>query len=88
MRNIVIFSGSSHLNLSRTICERLGLTLGQANLTKFSNGEINAEIQESVRGLDTYIIQSSSGDINDNFMELLIMIHACKIASASKGIPN
>merc|ERR1712121_395124 len=51
---------------------------------KFANGETNVEIGESVRGEDVYIVQSGCGEINDNLMELLIMINACKIASAHK----
>ncbi|CAG8673122.1 12315_t:CDS:2, partial [Racocetra fulgida] len=70
--------------LANNIASRLGLPLGRVTLSKFSNKETNVEIRESVREQDVYIIQSGCGHVNDNFMELLIMISACKIASAAK----
>uniref|UniRef100_A0A6B2F6P0 Ribose-phosphate pyrophosphokinase 1 n=1 Tax=Bothriechis nubestris TaxID=1766655 RepID=A0A6B2F6P0_9SAUR len=84
MPNIKIFSGSSHQDLSQKIADRLGLELGKVVTKKFSNQETCVEIGESVRGEDVYILQSGCGEINDNLMELLIMINACKIASASR----
>ena len=82
--NIKIFSGSSHQDLSQKIADRLGLVLGKVVTKKFSNQETCVEICESVQGEDVYIVQSGCGEINDNLMELLIMINACKIASASR----
>uniref|UniRef100_A0A8K9WY63 Phosphoribosyl pyrophosphate synthetase 1B n=1 Tax=Oncorhynchus mykiss TaxID=8022 RepID=A0A8K9WY63_ONCMY len=84
MPNIKIFSGSSHRELSHKIADRLGMELGKVVTKKFSNQETCVEIGESVRGEDVYIVQSGCGEINDNLMELLIMINACKIASASR----
>uniref|UniRef100_A0AAY5L8H8 Ribose-phosphate pyrophosphokinase 1 n=1 Tax=Esox lucius TaxID=8010 RepID=A0AAY5L8H8_ESOLU len=84
MPNIKIFSGSSHPDLGQKIADRLGLELGKVVTKKFSNQETCVEIGESVRGEDVYIVQSGCGEINDNLMELLIMINACKIASASR----
>ncbi|XP_040192448.1 ribose-phosphate pyrophosphokinase 2 isoform X1 [Rana temporaria] len=84
MPNIVLFSGSSHQDLSQKVAERLGLELGKVVTKKFSNQETSVEIGESVRGEDVYIVQSGCGEINDNLMELLIMINACKIASSSR----
>lgn len=84
MTNIVLFSGSSHQDLSQRVADRLGLELGKVITKKFSNLETSVEIGESVRGEDVYIIQSGCGEINDNLMELLIMINACKIASACR----
>ncbi|CAJ0571783.1 unnamed protein product, partial [Mesorhabditis spiculigera] len=84
MPNIKIFSGSSHPELAARICDRLQLDVSKASLKKFSNRETNVEIGESVRGEDVFIIQSACGEINDNLMELLIMINACKIASSSR----
>uniref|UniRef100_G1QES1 Ribose-phosphate pyrophosphokinase 1 n=1 Tax=Myotis lucifugus TaxID=59463 RepID=G1QES1_MYOLU len=84
MPNIKLFSGSSNLDLSQKIADRLGLELSKVLTTKFSNQETCVEIGESVRGEDVYILQSGCGEINDNLMELLIMINACKIASASR----
>ncbi|KAF3698924.1 Ribose-phosphate pyrophosphokinase 1 [Channa argus] len=84
MANIKIFSGSSHPDLSQKIADCLGLELGKVVTEKFSNQETRVEIGESVRGEDVYIVQSGCGKINDNLMELLFMINACKIASASR----
>ncbi|EGF82883.1 hypothetical protein BATDEDRAFT_29573 [Batrachochytrium dendrobatidis JAM81] len=84
MRNIAVLSGSSHPSLAKDICERLGIPLGSASLKKFSNKETNVSIGESVRDVDVYIVQSGCGDVNDNFIELLIMISACRTASARK----
>lgn len=85
MRNIVIFSGSSHPELSLSIASRLGLPLGQVKLGQFSNKETSIEISESVRNMDVYIIQTFSGPVNSLFMELCILMNACKTASANKG---
>ncbi|XP_072118424.1 ribose-phosphate pyrophosphokinase 2-like isoform X3 [Mobula birostris] len=84
MPNIVLFSGSSHRELSQRVADRLGLELGKVVTKKFSNQETCVEIGESVRGEDVYVIQSGCGEINDNLMELLIMINACKFASSSR----
>lgn len=84
MRNITVFSGTSHPELASSICHRLGLPVGKCTLSKFSNQETNVEVGQSVRGLDIFIIQSGCGKVNDNLMELLIFIAACKTASARK----
>jgi ribose-phosphate pyrophosphokinase len=84
MPNIKIFSGNSHRELASLICNRLGIELGRTVCKKFSNQETCIEIGESVRGEDVFIVQSGCGEVNDNLMELLIMIHACKIASAAR----
>jgi len=84
MQNIVIFSGSSHPHLTDLICKQLGLVPGKCNLSKFSNQETNVELFESVREKDIFIVQSGCGDVNDNLIELLIMISACKITSAKR----
>lgn len=84
MPNIKVFSGTSHPDLAQRIVDRLGIDTGKVVTKKFSNLETCVEIGESVRGEDVYIVQSGSGEVNDNLMELLIMINACKIASASR----
>lgn len=81
---IKVFSGSSNQDLARRVADRLGHPLSACKLDKFANGETKVEIGESVRGEDVFIIQSGCGSINDNLMELLIMINACKTASAQK----
>lgn len=84
MRGIIVFSGSSHSELSRSIVARLGLPLGALQLSKFANLEIGVEIGQSVREKDVFIIQSPFGEVNDFLMELMVLIHACKIASAAR----
>lgn len=84
MPNIKVFSGSSHPDLAQKIVERLGIHIGKTVLKKFSNQETSVEIGESVRGEDVFIVQSGCGEVNDNLMEALIMINACKIASAAR----
>ena len=81
-KNLCIFGGSSHPQFAEEVSRRLGIPLGRCRLTKFANQETNVEIHESVRGCDVYIIQSGCGKVNDNFMELLIMVAACRTASA------
>uniref|UniRef100_A0A8W8LC96 Ribose-phosphate pyrophosphokinase 2 n=2 Tax=Magallana gigas TaxID=29159 RepID=A0A8W8LC96_MAGGI len=84
MPNIKVFSGMSHPDLAQKICDRLGIEPGKVVTKKFSNGECCVEIGESVRGEDVYIVQSGCDEVNDMLMELLIMINACKIASACR----
>ncbi|CAD1477876.1 unnamed protein product, partial [Heterotrigona itama] len=87
MPNIKVFSGTSHPDLAQRIVDRLGIDIGKNfynNYIYFVYDSVSVEIGESVRGEDVYIVQSGSGEVNDNLMELLIMINACKIASASR----
>ncbi len=81
---IKIFSGNSNIELAKKIAEGLGIPLGDAYVTKFSDGEISVNINESVRGKDVYVIQSTCDPVNDHLMELLIMIDALKRASAGR----
>lgn len=84
VRNIVVLGGSSHPQLTATICNHLGVPPAKILLTKFAVGETRVEIQESVRGKDVFIIQSGGGKVNDHLMELLITISACRTASAKR----
>ncbi|PVU90818.1 hypothetical protein BB559_004415 [Furculomyces boomerangus] len=84
MRNVSIISGSSHKELARGIADYLGVELSEVVLGKFSNQETSVEIRQSVRNKHVYIIQSGCGKVNDNFIELLILIQACLMGSASK----
>ena len=77
-----LFAGNSNRKLAEAIAQALGRPLSQAMVGRFSDGEIQVEIGENVRGIDAYIIQSTSQDANANLMELLIMIDALKRASA------
>ncbi|MBN2539189.1 MAG: ribose-phosphate pyrophosphokinase [Deltaproteobacteria bacterium] len=79
-----IFSGNSSRVLAGDICERLGISLGKASVSAFSDGETRVEIDENVRGMDVFIVQSTSTPVNNNLMELLIMIDALKRASADR----
>ncbi|KAJ7048539.1 phosphoribosyltransferase-like protein [Mycena amicta] len=81
---IKIFSGTSHPELAEIIARRIGLPLSRANITKNSIGENNVRIEESVREDDVYIVNTGCGAVNTSLMELCIMIHACKIASAKR----
>ncbi|ODV65723.1 phosphoribosyl pyrophosphokinase [Hyphopichia burtonii NRRL Y-1933] len=84
MRDLIVLGGSSHPSLTRNICRNLTTEQGLVDLKKFSNGETSIEIRDSVREKDVFIIQSGCGQVNDNFIELLIMIAACKTASAKR----
>jgi ribose-phosphate pyrophosphokinase len=77
-----LFAGNSNRRLAEAISQALGKPLSQCMVGRFSDGEIQVEIGENIRGLDTYIIQSTCQDANANLMELLIMIDALKRASA------
>jgi ribose-phosphate pyrophosphokinase len=81
-RKLQIFSGTANLGLTEEIAEHVGVPLGQAEVKRFSDGEINIYIGESVRGADVFIVQPISCPANENLMELLIMMDALKRASA------
>lgn len=82
--NIKIFTGNSHPELAKEIAEILGVPVGKANVSTFSDGEISVDISETVRGADVFIVQSTCSPVNNNLMELLIMIDAFKRASAGR----
>lgn len=84
MDHLRIFSGNSNIPLAKEICEILDSPLGQANVRNFSDGEIQVDIDESVRGMDVFVVQSTCMPGNTNLMELLIMIDALKRASANR----
>ena len=81
---IEIISGNSNRPLAEAVAAELGLSLSDAEVGKFSDGEINVTLPHTVRGKDVFIIQSTSAPVNDNLMELLIIIDACKRASAGR----
>ena len=81
---IKLFSGNSNLPLAQAIAKKLNTELGGIEVTTFSDGEISVHIEETVRGRDLFIIQSTCSPVNDNLMELLIMIDAAKRASAGR----
>lgn len=83
-KNIKIFTGNSNPELANEIAEILGLPVGDAKVSTFSDGEISVNIKETVRGADVFIVQSTNSPVNNNLMELLIMIDAFKRASAGR----
>ena len=82
-KDIKIFSCNSNRPLADAIAKDLGLSLGDASIGMFSDGEISCSIGESVRGSEVFVVQSTSSPVNNNLMELLIMIDALKRASAA-----
>ncbi|MCI5897776.1 MAG: ribose-phosphate diphosphokinase [Anaerovoracaceae bacterium] len=79
-----IFTGNSNPELAEEIASIMGKPMGKSTVTKFSDGEVSVSLWETVRGIDTYIIQSTCDPVNDNLMEMLIMIDAMKRASAGR----
>lgn len=79
-----IFTGTSHPELAEIIARRLGVPVSKADVTRNGVGETSVRIAESVREDDVYIVNTGYGDINTSLMELCIMMHACKIASAKR----
>lgn len=81
--NIKLFALNSNKPLAEKIAKRMGLKLSTSSVVRFSDGEIQVNIDDSVRGKDVFLIQSTSAPVNDNLMELLIMIDAVRRASAA-----
>mgnify|MGYP000899879381 CR=1 FL=1 len=81
-KRVSIFSGNANPGLSAEICQYLELPVGKSKVSNFSDGETFCEIQENVRGVDTYIVQPTCAPVNNNVMELLIMADALRRASA------
>ncbi len=79
---VKVFAGNSNIALAKEVCDYLGAPLGKARVGRFSDGEIRVDIDESVRGADVYVVQSTCAPVNDNLMEMLIMLDALKRASA------
>lgn len=79
-----LFTGNANRQLGEEIAEYLGISLGQAKVKRFADGESAIEINESVREADVFIIQPTCAPVNDNLMELLIMMDACRRASAQR----
>jgi len=83
-KHIKIFTGNAHPELAKEIADIVGVPMGNAVVGRFSDGEISVDINETVRGADVFIVQSTCAPVNDNLMELLIMIDALKRASAGR----
>jgi ribose-phosphate pyrophosphokinase len=80
--SLKVFTLNSNRKLAEDIADHIGTTLGRCTVNRFSDGEIQINIEESVRGCDVYVVQSTSSPVNQHMMELLIMIDALKRASA------
>lgn len=84
MPDIKLFAGNATPELAKHIAERLYISLGNATVGRFSDGEIQVQINENVRGSDVFIIQSTCAPTNDNLMELIVMVDALRRASAGR----
>jgi ribose-phosphate pyrophosphokinase len=83
VKRVCLFTGNSNPELASDIAKVLDTPVGEARVSRFSDGETFCEIRENVRGLDTYVVQSTCSPVNDNIMELLIMCDALRRASAA-----
>jgi ribose-phosphate pyrophosphokinase len=83
VKRVCLFTGNSNPDLASEIAKVLDTPVGEARVSRFSDGETFCEIRENVRGLDTYVVQSTCSPVNDNIMELLIMCDALRRASAA-----
>lgn len=82
--NIKVFCGNSNPVFAQTICKELGVPLGKGTVQTFSDGEVSVSLEETVRASDVFLIQSTCKPVNDRLMELLVMIDACRRASAGR----
>ena len=82
--NIQIICGNSNPEFANTICKELGIPMSKATVKTFSDGEVSVSLEETVRGADVFLIQSTCKPVNDNLMELLVMVDACRRASAGR----
>ena len=83
-KDIKIFTGNAYPKAAEEIAKSLGLTVGKCTVGHFADGEVSVSLEESVRGSDVFIVQSTCNPVNDNLMELIIMIDAFKRASAGR----
>ena len=82
--SLMVFSGNANPKLASDVVKRLNISLGRANVGRFSDGEISLEIHEHVRGKDVFVVQPTCAPSNENLMELLVMVDALKRASAAR----
>lgn len=82
--NLMVFTGNANPKLATDVAKRLGITLGAATVGRFSDGEVNIELLQNVRGKDVFILQPTCAPTNDNLMELLVLVDALKRASAGR----
>ena len=82
--NIKVFCGNSNPEFAKTICKELGIPLGNSEVKTFADGEVSVSLNETVRGADVFLVQSTCKPVNNHLMELLVMIDACRRASAGR----
>jgi len=82
--DLMVFTGNANPALAQKIVKRLGIPMGDATVTQFSDGEIAVELNENVRGRDVFVVQSTCAPTNDNLMELIVMVDALRRASAGR----
>lgn len=83
-KNVKVFSANANRPFAEGVCRKLWLPMGDCAVNKFADGEVSVSINESVRGSDVFIVQSTCKPVNDNLMELLVMTDACRRASAGR----
>lgn len=81
--SLLVFTGNANRPLAQAVCRELGIRLGKALVGRFSDGEVQVEIEENVRGQNVFVIQPTAAPTAENFMELMVLIDALKRASAS-----
>lgn len=84
MRGMKIFAGNSNPEFARKVAKHAGVELGQSNVGRFADGEVQVEVHESVRGANVFVVQSTHPPVNENYMELFLIIDALKRASANE----
>jgi len=82
--HLTIISGRAHPKLATEVAEYLGIGMGKVSIWNFPDGEIGLKIEQNIRGMDVYLFQPTSPPVNENLMELLVLIDACKRASAAR----
>lgn len=82
--SLMVFTGNANPKLAADVVRRLGITLGSATVGRFSDGEVNVELLENVRGKDVFVLQPTCQPTNDNLMEMLVLVDALKRASAGR----
>lgn len=82
-QNLLLFTGNANRPLALSVCRELGVPLGKALVGRFSDGEVQVEIEENVRGQDVFVLQPTNAPTAENLMELLVLVDALKRASVN-----
>ncbi|MBU1663889.1 MAG: ribose-phosphate pyrophosphokinase, partial [Gammaproteobacteria bacterium] len=82
--SLMVFTGNSHPKLAEDVVRYLNISMGRATVGRFSDGEVNVEIMENVRGKDVFVLQSTCSPTNDSLMEIMLMVDALRRASAGR----